>query len=544
VLINATTSDNNVAVGNQALWKTTSGGGSNVAVGYAALGNNTTGGGNTAIGATALVNNTSGGSNTAVGDSALYYNTTGGVANTAVGYDALENNTSGQENSALGQYALQSNTTQNGSTAVGAYALQAATAASTMLPGLAKNVPGTTAHHNLQENKEQQQIATDVAQNKSEAETAKNKAEAAAKLAPPGKEEEWSVVPNIAGPNGEPVQQEKHSGQIRVAPGLPAGVKTTKEGKAITPEMLYMQAHPNATAEELQNFLGKPVSAKDAKALNDTWNPIAQKAGLPANQFREGMTTAEVSQLAAALNGAIGKQQGAQKIVIEQGNANQAAEKAGTKWMMWPETETGRTIAGPLSMAEAQNATDIAEVPAQEVRDIINARGAVRIMTKVGDPKNPETNGTLQLIDSLDKDKKLGLLASRWNSFMTSGVGASPDDDPRIITLMNKNMLGDTATMLAHFGASGGRSPQMLQHFMDLANAKKMDAVTLKAGIKAMADYMQDKGMMPSKQGGGKGGGANNPPTGSIKVTDPNGGTHYFKDQAAADNFKKLAGIK
>jgi hypothetical protein len=84
----------------------------------------------------------------------------------------------------------------------------------------------------------------------------------------------------------------------------------------------------------------------------------------------------------------------------------------------------------------------------------------------------------------------------------------------------------------------------MLQHFMDLANAKKMDAVTLKAGIKAMADYMQDKGMMPSKQGGGKGGGANNPPTGSIKVTDPNGGTHYFKDQAAADNFKKLAGIK
>jgi hypothetical protein len=62
-------------------------------------------------------------------------------------------------------------------------------------------------------------------------------------------------------------------------------------------------------------------------------------------------------------------------------------------------------------------------------------------------------------------------------------------------------MLGDTATMLAHFGASGGRSPQMLQHFLDLANAKKMDGPTLKAGVMSMVDYMTDRAMLAGTPG-------------------------------------------
>lgn len=32
-------------------------------------------------------------------------------------------------------------------------------------------------------------------------------------------------------------------------------------------------------------------------------------------------------------------------------------------------------------------------------------------------------------------------------------------------------------------------------------------------------------------------------PPGSVQVTDPKGGVHTFKNQADADNFKKLAGI-
>jgi len=37
---------------------------------------------------------------------------------------------------------------------------------------------------------------------------------------------------------------------------------------------------------------------------------------------------------------------------------------------------------------------------------------------------------------------------------------------------------------------------------------------------------------------------AANRPAGSVSVTDPNGGVHVFPNQAAADNFKRLAGIR
>jgi hypothetical protein len=171
---------------------------------------------------------------------------------------------------------------------------------------------------------------------------------------------------------------------------------------------------------------------------------------------------------------------------------------------MWNNPDTGKMEAG--AMSQAPKGSNPAQLGMQEVKDIMNARHAVQIMTKQGDPNDPVNQGTLQLIDSLDKDGKLGVLASRWNSFMTTGVGTVPGDDPRIISLLDKNMLGDTATMLSHFGASGGRSPQMLQHFLDLADSRKMDGPTLKAGVRAIADYMTDKAMYP--------GGA--PPTGRM----------------------------
>jgi hypothetical protein len=106
------------------------------------------------------------------------------------------------------------------------------------------------------------------------------------------------------------------------------------------------------------------------------------------------------------------------------------------------------------------------------------------------------------------------------NNFLAGSVGAEPGDDPRIMALLDKTDLAMTLSMKAHFGASGGRSPQMLQHFLNMANARKMNANTLSAGINALDDYMGDRGMAPSagnpgtqlkSQGGGQaapGGGA------------------------------------
>ena len=131
--------DQNTAVGSQALFTNTSGvdntavgtlallgntdGDSNNALGAFALQNNTIGGSNEAVGAAALFNNIKAFDNVAIGDSALYNNdSTGhGVAagNTAVGTSALFSNTDGGSNTAVGQNALFANTGGNFNTAIG-----------------------------------------------------------------------------------------------------------------------------------------------------------------------------------------------------------------------------------------------------------------------------------------------------------------------------------------------------------------------------------------------------------------------------------------
>jgi hypothetical protein len=95
------------------------------AVGYLALGANTTGRNNTATGAFSLRQNTLGYSNTANGTSALFSNTTG-IENTASGAFALQSNTVGNWNTAHGMAALRLNTGHR-NTAVGHGALEANT---------------------------------------------------------------------------------------------------------------------------------------------------------------------------------------------------------------------------------------------------------------------------------------------------------------------------------------------------------------------------------------------------------------------------------
>jgi len=197
-------------------------------------------------------------------------------------------------------------------------------------------------------------------------------------------------------------------------------------------------------------------------------------------------------------------------------NAQQARQQSedakSMKWVMGTDSK-GNTVALPLGQAQSQNLQNLAELPSTELKDMFNARHAVKLATQVGDPKAPETMGTLQLMDSLEKDGKLGIAASRMNKFLTRGLGSEPGDDPRIAALLNKADLFTTGIMLAHFGASGGRSPQMLQHFVEMADTGKMDGPTLKAGTKALVNYMQDRAMMP--QGGQQQGG--NEPQGATQ---------------------------
>src|SRR5262245_36728387 len=100
--------DFNTAEGENALFNVTSPqGGSDTAIGYQALFNNTTGSGNTAVGESALNSNTTAHDNTAVGTEALAHNTES--FNTAIGSLALFDNTTGTQNTAVGYAALFTN---------------------------------------------------------------------------------------------------------------------------------------------------------------------------------------------------------------------------------------------------------------------------------------------------------------------------------------------------------------------------------------------------------------------------------------------------
>lgn len=72
-----------------------------------------------------------------------------------------------------------------------------------------------------------------IANEKSQAETGYYNAHSQQLLNPPlkPKEEDWSVAPNVLGPNGEPVQIEKNSGQMRISPLAGTSVKDAADTK-------------------------------------------------------------------------------------------------------------------------------------------------------------------------------------------------------------------------------------------------------------------------------------------------------------------------
>ena len=121
---------------------------------------------------------------------------------------------------------------------------------------------------------------------------------------------------------------------------------------------------------------------------------------------------------------------------------------------------------------------------------------------------------------------------------MAGKVGAG---DSEYTALRTKLGLSNTLLMNVHVGNRGGS--EMLEHFQDLANAGKMSGPTLKAAYGSELNYVRGSQMLPAgaKAGGaapGAGGG------GQFSVTDPRGVTHYFSDQASADRFRQMAGIK
>lgn len=160
-------------------------------------------------------------------------------------------------------------------------------------PGVMANIPGTELNRETQiheieprvakaRQQESEQTERAATTEETKARTAKTIAETEQIGAPkPEKEEEWSVVPNVQGPNGEPVQQEKNSGQIRVAPLT--GVTTKKTGEHKNDFEQYYDKYlkdnklPDTAANQLKAH--KAYLTEGGKESEGSWMPLYDEHG-------------------------------------------------------------------------------------------------------------------------------------------------------------------------------------------------------------------------------------------------------------------------
>ncbi len=156
----------------------------------------------------------------------------------------------------------------------------------------------------------------------------------------------------------------------------------------------------------------------------------------------------------------------------------------------------GNDVLVPKSESDDMGLKNPMKAGEQEVSKAQSARHWIPLATAQGDPKNPDTMGILPLIDKLDQEGKLGVVASRWNDFLAGKVGAA---DPYVTALRGKMGLSTTLLMNAHVGNRGGS--YMLEHFQDLADAGKMDASTLRTGVKTELNYIEGRAMLPKTAG-------------------------------------------
>jgi hypothetical protein len=167
----------------------------------------------------------------------------------------------------------------------------------------------------------------------------------------------------------------------------------------------------------------------------------------------------------------------------------QTKEAKGRKMVIGINPATGREEMVPEGTAKDRKLTDVYDAPSDAVNKALSARHFIPL----ADNADPADLGILQQIDALDKEGKLGTISSRWNDFMAGKVGAGDPDFERLRVAMG---LATTLLMNAHVGSRGGS--YMMEHFEDLANAKKMDAQTLRAGVDQELKYIKNRAMQPA----------------------------------------------
>jgi hypothetical protein len=158
---------------------------------------------------------------------------------------------------------------------------------------------------------------------------------------------------------------------------------------------------------------------------------------------------------------------------------------------------SGKQVLVPSSDAAKYNLSQVREVGSAENEKVTNARSLLTVFTQ-DDPDDP---GLMQLATKLNKEGKLGPVASRFQDWLNKS-GSVPTSlagfdagDPDVQRLFTKLGLANTGLMQVHVGARG--STAMIEHFKELADAKVMSGTTLLSALDTETKYVRMKGMMP-----------------------------------------------
>lgn len=241
-------------------------------------------------------------------------------------------------------------------------------AASVFAPNVAAFIPGTTLHHNMLVNQASRNVAQDQAQEKNAADVADTQAQTQQR--------------QVANANAPIEAKDKHDLTIAQIGNIGSEIQQREHPLPQNEFQLWRQQHPNGTAEEFQQLQSKPLSKEEAASRNAVWDTIAEKYHLPKGQFREGMSSADAAALAASLNNVIGRQQGAQNIVIRNEQAANAANKSQDAQTQKEYTAAAKDLNSQFSTAQTQ--ADTLATARQEINSGAIGQAAGTIKTLVG----------------------------------------------------------------------------------------------------------------------------------------------------------------
>ena len=246
-----------------------------------------------------------------------------------------------------------------------------------------------------------------------------------------------------------------------------------------------LQSAMGVTEQGLETIAQNRIEAQNAaKKGNDALPaPAAQVGSFPADikTAYPNLTAGQVNLLTKALGKTptnadyVKQQETAQKYSDNNTkmDANQAAKDTaaiakGQKPVVGVDA-SGRQVLVPAGDVSKYGLSQVREVGQAENEKVTNARSLMTVFSN----DDKDDLGLIQLATKLNKEGKLGPVATRFSDWLNKGGSVTTfnvGDDPRVQQLFTKLGLSTTGLMQVHVGARG--SAAMMEHFADLANAK------------------------------------------------------------------------